>query len=48
MMEGRSFLAVAEALATYEGEEFVRARIGRLYYGTWLEARSFCELHFGY
>jgi hypothetical protein len=48
MIEGRGFLAVAEALATYEGEEFVRTRIGRLYYGTWLEARSFCETRLGY
>jgi hypothetical protein len=48
MIEGRRFLVVAEALATYEGEEFVRTRIGRLYYATWLEARSYCEAHLGY
>lgn len=48
MMEGRRFLLVAEALAEYEGEEFDRTRIGRLYYATWLEARSYCEATLGY
>lgn len=48
MMEGRRFLTVAEILAEYEGEEYDRTRIGRLYYGTWLEARSYCEEHLGY
>lgn len=48
MIDGRRFLLVADALAEHEGEEFVRARIGRLYYAVWLEARSFCEEHLGY
>jgi len=48
MIEGRRFLIVAEVLAAHQGEEFVRTRIGRLYYGTWLEARAYCEAHLGY
>lgn len=48
MIVGRQFLEVAEALADRTDEAFVRTRIGRLYYGTWLEARSFCESRLGY
>ena len=48
MIEGRQFLEVAEALADHTNEAFVRTRIGRIYYGTWLEARSFCESRLGY
>jgi hypothetical protein len=48
MIQGRQFLEVADALADSPDEAFVRTRIGRLYYGTWLEARSFCETRLGY
>lgn len=48
MITGRQFLEVAEKLADYTDEAYVRTRIGRLYYGTWLEARSFCEARLGY
>lgn len=48
MIKGRQFLDVSEVLTSFQGEEFVRTRIGRLYYGTWLEARSYCEAHLGY
>jgi len=48
MIRGRQFLEVVEALADHTDEAFVRTCIGRLYYGTWLEARSFCESSLGY
>lgn len=48
MIDGRQFLNVAEVLADHSGEEFVRARIGRLHYAAWIEARSFCEERLGY
>lgn len=48
MIQGREFLEVADALANNPAEAFVRTRIGRIYYGTWIEARSFCERHLGY
>lgn len=48
MIEGREFLAVADALTEFQGEAFVRTRTGRLYYGTWLDARAYCEERLGY
>lgn len=41
-MRGRRFLDVADGLEGREGEEWDRTRIGRLYYGTYLEYRQFC------
>jgi hypothetical protein len=48
MIHGREFLEVADALAKHPGEAFDRTRVGRVYYGTWLEARAFCEERLGY
>lgn len=47
-MRGREFLAVAETLAEFPGEAYVRSRIGRLYYAVYLEARAYCESHLGH
>jgi hypothetical protein len=48
MIAGRHFLQVAEVLAPYEGEAFMRTRIGRLYYAVYLEARDYAERHLGH
>lgn len=47
-MEGREFLAVAEALLEDERLAFRRTSIGRSYYAAYLEARTFCERHLGF
>ncbi len=48
MIRGRDFLKVDAFLESRPEEEFVRTRIGRLYYAAYLEARTFCEASLGY
>ena len=47
-MRGVDFLDVEKTLRGYDGEAFLRTRIGRLYYGAFLETRRYCELRLGY
>lgn len=48
MTRGRDFLKVDAFLEDRHEDEFVRTRIGRLYYAAYLEARGFCEVSLGY
>lgn len=48
MIRGRDFLKVDAFLENWYEDEFVRTRIGRLYYAAYLEARGFCEVSLGY
>lgn len=41
-MRGIQFLEVANELGQHRGEAWHRTRIGRLYYGVYLEYRQFC------
>lgn len=47
-MRGRDFLDIAVEMAALGGEAWDRARIGRLYYGVYLEYRQYCEEHLGF
>lgn len=47
-MRGAQFLSVASMLESYDGEEWDRIRISRLYYGVYLEYRSFAEERLGF
>lgn len=47
-MRGLSFLEVAEMLGQHPGEAWHRTRIGRLYYGVYLEYRQFCIERMGF
>ena len=47
-MKGRDFLKVADYLMPLETEASVRAQVGRLYYASYLEARTWCEMHLAY
>jgi hypothetical protein len=48
VIRGRDFLKVDAFLKDRHEDEFVRTRIGRLYYAAYLEARGFCEVSLGY
>lgn len=48
MMRGQEFLDIAHDLEHFEGEAWDRTRIGRLYYGVYLEFRQFCEDRLGF
>jgi hypothetical protein len=43
MITGKEFLRLEEKLRNISGEAAARTRIGRLYYGVYLEYRAFCE-----
>lgn len=43
MMTGEEFLHLERELRKIPGEAAARTRIGRLYYGVYLEYRTFCE-----
>lgn len=47
-MRGEQFLRVADELGAFSGEEWDRTRIGRLYYGVYLEYRAFAEDRLGF
>jgi hypothetical protein len=47
-MKGRDFLSVANYLMPLKTEASIRAQIGRLYYASYLEARTWCEVHLRY
>jgi len=48
-MRGTDFLKTVEVLRPYATDEWiVRTQIGRAYYATFWEARSFVETHLGY
>jgi len=44
----RDFLKVEAFPGDQHDDEFVRTRIGRLYYAAYVEARGFCEVNLGY
>jgi hypothetical protein len=48
VIRGRDFLKVDAFLENRHEDEFVRTRIGRLYYAAYLEARGFCEVSLAY
>jgi len=48
MIRGREFLEIVDALEDLDTEAAMRTQIGRLYYATFLEVRTWCELHLGY
>ena len=47
-MQGRLFIDLERELRSIPGEAATRTRIGRLYYGVYLEYRQFCEEHLGF
>lgn len=47
MIRGQRFLDVAYEMEQFQGEAWRRTRIGRLYYGVYLEYRQYCEDHLG-
>ena len=47
-MRGTDFLEVEKTLRAFDGEAYIRTRIGRLYYGVFLELRRYCELRLGH
>lgn len=48
MITGRDVLDIADALGELPGEAAMRSRIGRLHYGVYLNARTYCETHLGH
>jgi hypothetical protein len=47
-MRGQEFLNIARSLESISGEAADRTRIGRLYYGVYLEYRQYCEDALGF